>query len=122
MTGGFFKGPTRRTSATVNLYEISNTPADGAMTSVPMTDLASFRYLLYLSPSNGFGNVAEVQFYSLSPQFEQVDRAIIGTSGWWNTNGNTNTMAWMAIWPPISTPPAPAMATGWDWTWASPRS
>ncbi|HXR07214.1 MAG TPA: glycoside hydrolase family 2 TIM barrel-domain containing protein, partial [Candidatus Acidoferrum sp.] len=94
MTGGVFQGANAADfSDAVNLFEISNTPADGAMTSVPMTNLASFRYLLYLSPSNGFGNVAEVQFYSLGPHISKLTGQIIGTSGSWNTNGNTDTNA-----------------------------
>ncbi len=38
-------------------------PKAGALTSVPITDAAAFRYVRYLSPQRSYGNVAEVDFF-----------------------------------------------------------
>jgi O-glycosyl hydrolase/fibronectin type 3 domain-containing protein len=67
MTGGKFQGSTSATfaSGNVDLYTIATQPADGAWTTT--TSIASttpFRYIRYLSPNNGYGNVAEVEFYT----------------------------------------------------------
>jgi beta-galactosidase len=94
MTGGIFQGANAADfSDAVNLYVITNTPTDGTMTSVPITNLNSFRYLLYLSPSNGFGNVAEVEFFSPGPHISRLTGQIIGTVGSWDNSGTTDTNA-----------------------------
>jgi cellulose 1,4-beta-cellobiosidase len=48
----------------VNLLSLTNTPPDSEFTAQVITNTTAFRYVRYLSPNNGFGNVAEVQFFS----------------------------------------------------------
>src|SRR6185312_12047956 len=37
-------------------------PTAGAFTSVTITNATAFRYVRYLAPNSGFGNVAELEF------------------------------------------------------------
>jgi hypothetical protein len=63
MVGGVFEGTNGdpNTGTYTTLYTIGSTPPD-AWTEVTVS-LGSYRYLRYRSPSNGFCNVAEVEFY-----------------------------------------------------------
>jgi beta-galactosidase len=89
MVGGVFQGANQPDfSDGVALCTISNTPADGYAAQFP-TNAAAFRYLRYLAPANGYGNVAELEFYSLGPHQNRLAGTIIGTSGSWNNDGNT---------------------------------
>lgn len=65
MVGGKFQGSTTAdfSSGVKDLLTITVPPADGILTSQSVLNPGSFRYVRYLSPSNGYGNVAEVQFY-----------------------------------------------------------
>jgi hypothetical protein len=38
-------------------------PATG-FTEVPLTGTTTYKFLRYLSPTNGFGSVAEIEFYT----------------------------------------------------------
>ncbi|UKJ07482.1 Ig-like domain-containing protein [Solitalea lacus] len=63
MVGGVFQGSNVAdfSSGVVDLYTIVSTPADG-WNDAPVNNSNTFRYVRYLSPSNGFCNVAEIQF------------------------------------------------------------
>ena len=64
MVGGVFQGANHVDfSDAVTLYTVGTQPATGVFTPVSITNTAAFRYVRYLSPNNGWGNVAEVQFY-----------------------------------------------------------
>jgi hypothetical protein len=65
MVGGKFQGSNAADfgSGVVDLYTISSTPATGVLTTQAIANTNSFRYVRYLSPSGGYGNVAEVQFF-----------------------------------------------------------
>jgi hypothetical protein len=64
MAGGKFQGSnTSATAGYVDLHTVSDTPAAGTFTQVTITDTNSYRWVRYLSPVNGYGNVAEVEFY-----------------------------------------------------------
>ncbi len=65
MVGGKFQGSTTAdfSSGVTDLFTISAVPSDGAMTAQPISDPTAFRYVRYVSPTGGFGNVAEVQFF-----------------------------------------------------------
>jgi fibronectin type 3 domain-containing protein len=70
MTNGIFQGANRADfSDAVTLFTVTTQPAAGGFTSVGVTDTNAFRYVFYLSPNGGFGNVAELQFhgYPLKP-------------------------------------------------------
>jgi hypothetical protein len=82
MTGGFFQGANLSDfSDAVTLTTIATQPADGSWTVQLIANPNAFRYVRYLSPNNGFGNVAEVEFYSLGPKISLVSGTILGTAG-----------------------------------------
>ena len=90
MNGGVFQGANLADfSDAVALYAITTTPPDGTLTPQFPTNTTAFRYLRYLAPANGYGNIAELEFYSLGPHNNKLTGAIIGTSGSWNNSGNT---------------------------------
>jgi enterochelin esterase-like enzyme/fibronectin type 3 domain-containing protein/regulation of enolase protein 1 (concanavalin A-like superfamily) len=64
MTNGVFQGANQADfSDAVTLGTVTTQPAAGVFTSVSITNTAAFRYVRFLSPDNGFGNVAELEFY-----------------------------------------------------------
>jgi glucose/arabinose dehydrogenase/mono/diheme cytochrome c family protein len=66
MVGGLFQGAnTADFSDAATLFTVSAMPPDGALTSRIISHPAGFRYVRYLSPPSGWGNVAELEFYSL---------------------------------------------------------
>jgi hypothetical protein len=68
MVGGIFQGANQSDfSDAVLLHTITVQPVTGAFTSVEVTAKEAFRYVRYLSPKDGFGNVAELQFFGYSP-------------------------------------------------------
>ena len=68
MVGGQFQGANVAdfSSGVVTLFTVSSTPPDGVMTVQAVTNAASFRYLRYIGPANGWCNVAEVEFWGIS--------------------------------------------------------
>jgi hypothetical protein len=68
MLGGIFQGSNDETTWT-NLYTIPSAPPDGQFTTTTtIGSSTAFRYLRYLSPTNGYCNVAEIQFNGHKPQ------------------------------------------------------
>lgn len=68
MVGGMFQGANKADfSDAVLLHTITAQPVTGAFTSVEVTTKEAFRYVRYLSPNDGFGNVAELQLFGYSP-------------------------------------------------------
>jgi len=64
MVGGIFQGANQADfSDAVTLFIITTQPATGVFTSASITNPAGFRYVRYLSPNGGYGNVAELEFY-----------------------------------------------------------
>lgn len=64
MMGGVFQGANAADfSGAVTLYTVGYTPPDGMFTTVAITNNTPYRYVRYLSPLNGWCNVAELQFY-----------------------------------------------------------
>jgi hypothetical protein len=83
MVGGQFQGAnvTDFSSGVVTLFTISSTPPDGVMTVQAVTNAASFRYLRYIGPANGWCNVAEVEFwgaYAVAPSVPTGLSAVAG--------------------------------------------
>ena len=68
MAGGTFQASNTAdfTAGTVTLYAISGTPAATA-TTVNVTAAGTYRYVRYVSPNGGWGNVAEVGFTGTTP-------------------------------------------------------
>ena len=64
MVGGLFQGANRSDfSDAVTLSTVAVQPATGVFTQGFSTNTSSFRYVRYLSPNGGWGNVAELQFF-----------------------------------------------------------
>ena len=65
MVGGRFQGSNAAdfSSGVTTLYTITTVPPEEALTTVNISNSNRFRYLRYVSPSNGWGNTAEVQFH-----------------------------------------------------------
>ncbi len=68
MVNGRFQGSNTAdfSSGVVDLYTITSTPPQGAWSSASVTNANTFRYLRYLAPNGGYGNVGEVEFYEAS--------------------------------------------------------
>ena len=68
MVGGQFQGANvaNFSSGVVTLFTVASTPPDGVMTVQAVTNAASFRYLRYIGPAGGYGNVAEVEFWGFN--------------------------------------------------------
>jgi poly(hydroxyalkanoate) depolymerase family esterase len=64
MTNGIFRGANQANfSDAVTLFTVASQPGSGVFTMVNITNATAFRYVYYLSPNNGYGNVAELEFY-----------------------------------------------------------
>jgi endoglucanase len=67
MVGGVFQGANQANfSDAVTLFTVTNSPASGQFSSASIPNAAAFRFVRYLSPDGGWGNVAEVEFYGYS--------------------------------------------------------
>ena len=66
MVGGKFQGANVADfTGAIDLFTITNSPDEGTMTTQSITVTNSFRYVRYLAPAAGFGNIAEVEFYGV---------------------------------------------------------
>ena len=91
MTGGVFQASNSSDfSNAVTLATIAATPTDDTFTAIPINNPTSYRYLRYLSPNNGFGNVAEVEFFGIP-----VPNAPTGLAAFM-ANG-TATLSWTIV-------------------------
>jgi enterochelin esterase-like enzyme/regulation of enolase protein 1 (concanavalin A-like superfamily) len=100
MVGGILQGANRADfSDAVALYTIGTQPTSGAFTSMSISNTAAFRYVRYLSPNGGWGNVSELEFYGYplsapapAPMgLSAVALSISQVSLVWNTYSNTVT-------------------------------
>jgi len=64
MTSGKFQGSNTAdfSSGVADLYTIASQPAEG-WNQATITNTTSFRYVRYVTPANGYLNVAEIEFY-----------------------------------------------------------
>ncbi|MCX7872245.1 MAG: alginate lyase family protein [Verrucomicrobiae bacterium] len=69
MVGGQFQAANVPdfSSGVVTLYTITSAPPDNTLTVQNIYNARAFRYVRYLSPNNGWGNVAEIQFFGAPP-------------------------------------------------------
>jgi hypothetical protein len=66
MAGGTFQGSNDNANWTT-LATVTATPADGQYNTLPIGDPSAYRYVRYVSPRSGFGNVAEIEFHGTNP-------------------------------------------------------
>jgi hypothetical protein len=91
MVGGVFQGANASDfSDAVTLFTITTQPTDGVMTPLLNANTTPFRYVRYLSPPNGWGNVAELAFYTPGPHISLAAGAVLGTAG---NSGSADTNA-----------------------------
>ena len=89
MVGGKFQGSTDGATYT-DLYTITQAPARGVYTTVTLSSPAAYRFLRYLSPNNGYGNIAELEFDGGSgSSVQKISGTPFGTAGSYAGNGNT---------------------------------
>jgi hypothetical protein len=100
MTGGKFQGSNTSSSAGfVDLYTVPSQPTV-AWQEVNLNNTTAYRYLRYLAPVGGYGNVAEVEFYTSGtttpPTTVSLNDATVGTGtnqfefvGTWATSTGT---------------------------------
>ena len=64
MVGGVFQASTSAnfTTGVTTLYTITTAPVVGSLTTVTLSTAVTARYFRYLSPTGGYGNVAEIVF------------------------------------------------------------
>ena len=89
MQGGKFQGSNDNSSWT-DLGTISGVPSESSWTSYNLTSTTTWRYLRYLSPTGGYGDIAELEFYNGSTK---LTGTVIGTEGSWGNLGNTKEKA-----------------------------
>ena len=65
-------------STAVNLLLLTNAPPESTFTAQLITNPTAFRYVRYLSPNGGYGNIAEAQFYSSASSLPVVPSAPTG--------------------------------------------
>ncbi len=89
MTGGIFQGSQDNTTWTT-LYTVPSAPSDAYTTGTFTTNPTTFRYLRYLAPSGSYGNVAEIEFDSVSGgTATKLTGTAFGTAGSYNNDGFT---------------------------------
>jgi uncharacterized protein (TIGR02145 family) len=111
MTNGKFQGSNVAdfSSGVVDLYTIAAQPSEG-WNQVTITNTSSFRYVRYLTPANGYLNVAEIEFYSGSTGNVAVTSVTVApTSASINVGGTQQLTASVA----------PANATNQTVSWGS---
>lgn len=87
MVGGKLQGSnTSPTSGFVDLATISSAPPSGQWSTLSWSNGTVYRYVRYLSPTGGWGNVAELEFYAGATR---LTGAGFGTAGSYNNSGNT---------------------------------
>ena len=86
MLGGRFQG-SRDGVSYADLYTITSIPADRQWTEAALAaDPKAYRFLRYLSPDGGWGNVSEVEFYSGTTKLTGTP---FGSPGSYYNSGNT---------------------------------
>ena len=87
---GVFQGSNTAdfSSGVVQLAKIDGPGSDGFETTLAVTSTTAFRYLRYLSPGDGYANIAEVKFYgapgapTAPSAFQGVATTTIANLGW----------------------------------------
>ncbi|MDQ2800066.1 MAG: malectin, partial [Armatimonadota bacterium] len=88
MVGGKFQGSLDGTTYT-DLATITQTPTAGQYTALPISTTTAYRYLRYLAPTGGYGNIAELEFDSgTGSGLKKLAGTPFGTPGSWQNHGN----------------------------------
>ncbi len=65
MVGGVFQVSNTAdfSSGVTTIYTVTAAPTAGSLTTIPVSPGGTFRYIRYLSPNGGFGNIAEFEVF-----------------------------------------------------------
>jgi hypothetical protein len=105
MIGGKFQGSATAdfSDGVVDLLTIGSAPTTGLLTSRAVSAATPFRYVRYLSPDNGWGNVAEVEFHAVTTPPPPAPRSLAASGGsrrvalvWAAASGATGYTLWRA--------------------------
>jgi fibronectin type 3 domain-containing protein len=92
MVGGVFQGSNSPTfNSGVTFYTINSSPGSGT-TTLSVSNPTAFRYVRYLAPNGGYGNIAELQFYGHLPAPTAAPTGLTATAG-----GNQVTLSWNTV-------------------------
>ena len=79
MVNGIIQGANASNfSDAVILATIGSAPPDATLTAQPVFNPNAFRYVRYLSPANSYGDIAELQFFSSTPEAAELPAAPTG--------------------------------------------
>jgi hypothetical protein len=88
MVGGKFQGSLDGTTY-ADLATIAQAPTAGQYTVLPLSTSTAYRYLRYLAPNGGYGNIAELEFDSgTGSGLQKLAGTLFGTPGSWQNHGN----------------------------------
>jgi hypothetical protein len=114
MVGGSFQGANRADfSDAVTLGSVTVQPASAVFTQSSVTNLSPFRFVRYLSPNGGWGNVSELQFLGYRFVRPYVNAAVANAAlvlSWpaaspgYTVQRSTNLA--QGIWLDVASPPA----------------
>lgn len=96
MVGGVFQGANDVSfTSPTTLFTISTAPVYSTLTPQIITVTNAFRYVRYLSPNNGWGNVAEVEFWGRAalPPIPSAPTGVVAVAGDGVVNLNWNATA-----------------------------
>ena len=81
MDGGMFQASNTAdfSSGVVTLYTISGSPASGSLTTVGLDNNAAYRYVRYLGPTDGWCNIAELEFWGADPAAANPPNGVIAS-------------------------------------------
>lgn len=105
MVGGKIQGSSTAdfSSDVTDLLTIDSAPSYGVWTLASLPSSSSFRYVRYLSPANGWCNVAEVEFCTALPQPPSTPASLVSSAGnsqvvltWAASPGATGYTFWRA--------------------------
>jgi hypothetical protein len=97
MVGGFFQGSNDPTFTTgdMTLGTITTAPADG-YTTISSSGTGSYRYVRYVAPAGGYGNIAELKFSGMSPAADTQAPTTPGTPTLKYATSTSVKIAWAA--------------------------
>ncbi len=76
----------------VTAYTVKTAPSTGVLTTVTPATTTAYRYWRYVSPDNGYGNIAEFQLFgtgAATPTSSQLTGTAFGTAGSYQNDGDT---------------------------------
>ena len=83
-------------SVAVDLFTITETPAENVLTARTINNTTGYRYVRYFSPNGGYGNIAEIEFHRLAATVSVTGVSLSPTTASVGVGGNTSLTATVA--------------------------